>query len=99
MTKTNIGKKVEAKVEEFKKTKGNVKSVLEHHVSNGSASMAVVTVASLLAGLFFLSPVLTGNAIGNLNENIGSPIGAILLAIGLLGSFILLRKKTFWNVF
>ena len=66
-----------------KKVKG-----IESHVN------AVVFIAIGIVGLFFLSPNLTGNVIGNLPTGNSSVIGAILFLVGLVGAFFTYKNKS-----
>lgn len=65
------------------------KGDLEAAASSGAATAAII---GLLGGIFFFSSNLTGNAIG-LNQSTGNIFGAILLVIGLVGSFFWFRNK------
>jgi hypothetical protein len=53
----------------------------------------LITMISFGAGIFFLSPVLTGNAIGNINNVNSNWIGSGLIMIGLIGSFLWFKGK------
>lgn len=53
---------------------------------------AVLSIGSVLAGIFFLSPNLTGNVIGNLAKNTSSIFGAGLFVLGVLGAFLTLKR-------
>jgi len=64
---------------------GNKKSVLEK-------SLAVLSIGSVLAGIFFLSPNLTGNVIGNIAKSPGNILGGVLFILGIVGAFFTLRK-------
>ncbi|MFH1503326.1 MAG: hypothetical protein ABIE36_01560 [Candidatus Diapherotrites archaeon] len=55
-------------------------------------SIAVLSIGSVLAGIFFLSPNLTGNVIGNMTRSSGNLIGGILFGLGIVGAFFTLRK-------
>ena len=52
----------------------------------------VLVIAGVLAGLFFLSPNITGNAIGNLTSSNSSIIGATLLIVGILVGYFYLKR-------
>lgn len=56
------------------------------------SKLSVVTLILLGTGLILLSPIITGNVIGNLNQNSSNLIGGILFVLGLVGSFILGKK-------
>ncbi|MBU4069774.1 MAG: hypothetical protein KJ646_02220 [Nanoarchaeota archaeon] len=50
-------------------------------------------VALIGGGLLFLSPNLTGNAVGNLSNNASNLIGGVLFLIGLVGAFFSVRGR------
>ncbi len=49
--------------------------------------------ASIIVALFFLSPNITGNVVGNLVKSDSNIIGTILFVLGIIGLFISFRKK------
>lgn len=51
------------------------------------------TTLGVLGALFFLSPTITGDAIGNLNQTSSNWIGGVLFLIGLVGAFVYFRKR------
>jgi len=53
----------------------------------------VIAGFSLIVSLFFLSPNITGNVVGNLTKNSSNIIGLILLVIGLIGLLIYFKRK------
>ena len=53
----------------------------------------LISSVSLLLGLIFLSPSITGNAIANLTTKTTSIIGAGLFIVGIVGSYFYFRKK------
>jgi len=53
----------------------------------------VLAGASVIVALFFLSPNLTGNAVGNLVKSDSNIIGAVLFVLGIAGLFISFRKR------
>jgi len=55
-------------------------------------SLAVLSIGSVLAGIFFLSPNLTGNVIGNVAKNSGNILGGVLFILGIVGAFFTLKK-------
>lgn len=55
-------------------------------------SLAIIGGTGILASLFFLSPVVTGNAI-SLNNQVSFSIGTILFLLGLVGLFVGFRNK------
>jgi len=63
------------------------------HLRGGlEKSLAVLSIGSVLAGIFFLSPNLTGNVIGNLTKGSTNILGGILFVLGITGMFFTLRK-------
>jgi len=56
-------------------------------------SAAVTSIIGIIGGIFFLSPNLTGNVIGNMTNSTSNIIGAVLLVIGLIGSFFWFRSR------
>jgi hypothetical protein len=63
------------------------KKSLEQRVS------LVIAIAGLVSIFFFLGSGITGNAVGNLNNNSGAYIGIILFLIGLLGIVVYFKRK------
>ena len=57
--------------------------------------VCVLTIVGLCTGLFFLSPNLTGNAIGDLTNSTSNWIGGVLFVFGLIGVFTFFKKKKF----
>lgn len=52
---------------------------------------AAVILIGILGGIFFLSPNITGNVIGNLNSPTSNAIGGILMIIGIIAAFFYLK--------
>lgn len=79
------------------KTKENLKEVritlrsLESR-TNLNKSLAILSIGSIFAGIFFLSPNLTGNVIGNIAKNSGNILGGILFILGIVGAFFTFKK-------
>ncbi|MBI2046844.1 hypothetical protein HYT26_01620 [Candidatus Pacearchaeota archaeon] len=75
--------------------KDNIRERLERRKSSGleKTSSIAVAIIGILGGIFFLSPNLTGNVIGNMTNSTSSIIGVTLLIIGLIGSFFLFRGR------
>jgi hypothetical protein len=63
------------------------KSRLEGNVTS------VLSIVTLLAGIFFLSSNITGNAIADLSINTTSFLGAGLLIVGLVAGFFWLKNR------
>ncbi|MFH1585990.1 MAG: DUF308 domain-containing protein [archaeon] len=55
--------------------------------------VAVLVTLSILVGLLFLSPNLTGYAIADLTTKSSNSIGAVFIVIGIVGIFLCFRKK------
>jgi len=76
----------------------NYSKILEEDINNHSSSglerktLAILSIGSVLVGIFFLSPNLTGNVIGNMTRNSGNILGGILFILGIVGAFFTLRK-------
>ena len=69
------------------KEKNPIRTTLEEKTA------AISSLIGLMAGLFLLSPNLTGNIIGNLDKNSGSIIGIILFLFGILAAIFYFRKR------
>ena len=52
-----------------------------------------VIIILMIGGIFFLSTNITGNVIGNLNQNTSNLIGGILFILGLISAFLIFRKR------
>ncbi|MEK6935649.1 MAG: DUF308 domain-containing protein [Nanoarchaeota archaeon] len=61
-----------------------------HGLENTTMTASIV---GLIGGIFFLSPNLTGNVIGNMTNSTSNIIGAILFAVGIAGAFFYFRKR------
>ena len=59
---------------------------------HGTALIAV-SIAGILAGIFFLSSNITGNAVANMTNSTSSFVGAGLLIIGLIAGAFALKSK------
>jgi hypothetical protein len=57
------------------------------------AAEAVLAVVGILGGLYTLSPNLTGNAVSDMGLTTTNIFGAIILILGLIGLYLLFRKK------
>jgi len=57
-----------------------------------SRSLKSIAIFSFGASLFFLSPVLTGNAIGTLTNSTTNYLGAGLIVLGLIGAYFWKKK-------
>ena len=53
----------------------------------------IISTLGILGGLFFLSPNLTGNAISNMTTQTASWIGAVLIVIGIIALYFLMKAK------
>jgi len=54
---------------------------------------ALITLVSAVGCLLFLSPNLTGNAIGNLSSNYSNIIGGVLFLVVIVGAFFSIKNK------
>ncbi len=79
----DIGRKAGEEIAQERKKKKN----LEQHLS------AIIGIGGLIASLFFLSPKITGNIIGNVGSQDSSIIGAILFFIGIIGGFFWIKSS------
>ena len=59
----------------------------------GSKLTSIIAIAGLGLGVFFLSPIVTGNAVSSLNQTNSNWIGGILFLVGLVGAFTYFRKR------
>ena len=64
-----------------------------HGLEGKTAAVAVISILGILSGIFFLSPNLTGNAIGNMTNSTTNIIGVVLFAIGIVGAFFWFRNR------
>ncbi len=55
-------------------------------------SLAVISLGAVVAGLFFLSPNLTGNVIGSMTKTNSNFLGVGLFMLGIVGTFVFKRK-------
>jgi hypothetical protein len=83
------------KAEKFMKAKTIRKRArqLENSKDLGSLLSEIIGVAGVLAGIFFLSPNLTGNAISNMTNSTSNILGSVLLVIGLIGGFFWMKSR------
>jgi hypothetical protein len=93
----NPGKiaELDRKIEQVKKSK-NLTSTLKSQVGNPFLKkypFAILSIASLLIALSFVSLSLTGNVIAGLEQNNSRWIGLCFFVCGLIFSFLYLRKK------
>jgi len=83
---SKLGKDAE-EVYKFEKDK------LGMHKNKESKLVTITSIIGLVGGIFFLSPNLTGNVIGNLTQPSSDVIGTVLLVIGLIGGFFWFRSR------
>lgn len=60
--------------------------------TNLDKTFAVLSIGSVLAGIFLLSPNLTGNVIGNIAKSSGNILGGILFILGIVGVFFTFKR-------
>lgn len=82
--------------EAFNKTKKNLNGVYKlmtfgKRKTIESNVMTGILTLSIIAGIFFLSPNITGNIIGNITKNTSNFLGIILFVLGICG--LLVYKK------
>jgi len=77
--------RVKAKQERIRKMKSKSEGL-------EGKTAGVTVIIGLIGGLFFLSTNITGNVIG-LNQSTGNILGAVLLCVGLVGSFFWFRSR------
>jgi hypothetical protein len=82
------------------KKESELREMLEdgHFLAHSSNAMRrpiefSIAVISLIVGIFFLSPNLTGNVIGNITNSTSNIIGAVLLLVGIVGAFFWFRNR------
>ena len=63
---------------------------LEQRVNRARATFGII---AILASLFFLSPTVTGNVIGNISNSASFSVSGILFGLGLAGLIISFRKN------
>lgn len=76
-----------------KQLKGEIPRFDWMNPNNFRPSLAVLSVCSILAGIFFLSPNLTGNVIGSMTRSSGNILGGVLFILGIVGAFFTIRKS------
>jgi hypothetical protein len=82
-------------VKDFLNYSKKIKEDLPDEGNNNSSlekTLKVIPLAFALAGVFFLSPNITGNVIGNMSNSGSNFLGAGLFFLGILG-ILLTRKK------
>jgi len=73
-----------------KKMKADKRKGIEDLTIN--PTFLIATIAGIATGIFFLSPNITGNVIGNLTNTTSSIIGALLFLGGLTAAFFLFKR-------
>jgi len=66
---------------------------LKHKLGGLENATATASIVGILGGLFFLSPNMTGNAIGNMTTQTASWIGAVLIVIGIIALYFLMKAR------
>ncbi len=61
--------------------------------AGGRGMRGTLAVVGLAGALLFLSPAVTGNAIGSINTSVTSVIGAGAFLAGLVGAFLWMKKR------
>jgi len=75
------------------KDKRRQRGSLEKATDSETGTSGIIALIGLIGGLFFLSSNITGNAIGNTTNSTSTILGAILIIIGLVGSFFWLKNR------
>lgn len=70
-----------------------LKKELQKKSKNLEHRLETSIVISLLGSMFFLSPNITGNVIGNLNQTSSNYIGVTLFILGLIASFAYFKRR------
>jgi hypothetical protein len=78
---------------QFRQLDAEGKTIHQYNSSKVPRFSAVGLMIAVASGAFFLSPTLTGNAIGNLTTTTSNIIGAGLFVVGIVGSYSYFRKK------
>jgi len=88
------GKNVESK-KHYHLYKGDEQAKYHSHrdYSTSQGISAMLGIAAIFAGIFFLSSSMTGNVIG-LSNNVSSWTGVILILTGLVASFFWVRNQS-----
>lgn len=55
-------------------------------------AFAAASIIGIFGGLFFLSSNITGNVVGSLTNSTSNIVGAVLLVLGIIGSFFLVSR-------
>ena len=55
--------------------------------------LGIISIGGFVAGIFFLSPLVTGNVINDFNPQVTNGIGVGLIGIALIGIYISIRSK------
>jgi len=79
-------------MKEILKYRNSIETNLNNKRTGLEKSLAVLSIGSILAGIFLLSPNLTGNIIGNVAKSSGNILGGVLFILGIVGAFFTLRK-------
>ncbi len=56
-------------------------------------TLAIIGSFGIIASLFLLSPAITGNAIGSMNNGASFSLSAVLFGLGLVGLFVSFRRR------
>jgi len=86
---SNLGKEIESDLKKLKGVRTKKAGTLEK-------TAATVAVIGILGGIFFLSPNITGNVIGN-SSSTGNMAGIVLFVLGLVGALFYFKRKKITN--
>jgi len=85
------GRRIEQDLNAIKKARASVYGTPKS--SPLDQALRSTAIIGILGGLVFLSPNLTGNAILGINDLSGNMIGGILIALGIIAGFFLIKNK------
>jgi hypothetical protein len=86
-------KKIKEEFEKGLRKKGSGLDRLLYKYHFGKQFVLLISLMVFGSSFFFLGSGITGNAVGNLNNNSGAYIGIILFLIGLLGIVVYFKRK------
>ena len=68
---------------------------LDHRTSRSDLSSrvsSIIAIVGIISGVFFLSPNVTGNVVGNMTNSTSNVLGTFLLFVGLIAGFFSLKR-------
>jgi len=88
----NYAKSTRDRAEELRSITGRGPGLIKMILSGPRVSL-IISISSIILGLFFLSPNLTGNTIANLTNQTTNIIAGILFVIGITASYFLIKNR------